>query len=211
MTDHNIVFMLLLVLLGVTFALDPQQHGNTRAWEQYTEADNSPDHRGLNNDARGQSLTSSVTVATDHEASRHTDRQTAESVEILHDQSFRGFNPYNHPVKMARFVADPGLAHLIEEVDKEEHQRLRDTTASTPEAIQRVTKAPAVETVTVHYQATKVPLLSYIWNEVINIGDLLGREVYDTLSTRISFLWRSFVKLLKSRRRRAITDASLER
>ena len=203
--------MLLLLQLGATLALDLQQHGNKGDWYyQYTKSDSPPDYHGPNNDARGQPSASVIAAQTGHEGSRHTERQNAESVEILHDDSFRGHISHsNQPVKMARFVADPSLFHLIEDVNEEEQQRLRETTTGIPEAIERVTKTSAVETVTVHYEATKVNPLTYLWNEFINLGDLLGREVYDTISARLSFVWRSFVKLLKSRRRRALTDTSI--
>ncbi|MPC08363.1 hypothetical protein E2C01_000949 [Portunus trituberculatus] len=128
-----------MLLLGVTLALKQQQHGNTRDWYQYTKSENSPDHRASNNnDMRRRLSTSSVGAAqVGREGIRHTETENAESVEILHGESFRGhINSYN-PMKMARFVADPHLVHLIEDVDEEEQETLRETTASIPLAIER--------------------------------------------------------------------------
>lgn len=111
-----------------------------------------------------------------------------------------------YPIATARFVANPNLVHLIEEVDEEELERLKESTTSSP--AERVTGATPTETVTVHYEATKVPFLTYIWTEFVNLGDLLGREVLDTVSNRLRFLWRSALRFVKSRGRRALPDTS---
>ncbi|XP_050725377.1 uncharacterized protein LOC127003049 [Eriocheir sinensis] len=114
-----------------------------------------------------------------------------------------------YPIQTARFVANPNFVHLIEEVDEEELERLREntTTSKSDSVAERVTAATPSEAVTVHYEATKVPFLRYMWNEFVNIGDLLGREVLDTVSSRLSFLWRSVVKFVKSRGKRSLPDA----
>ena len=240
------IHIVILLLLGVALALDPQlyQHfenrwtdsehlptfrytprdffdnnnahrqeekGKTRDKYQYANSDDSPEPRETDSDVRGSpSLASSrITVHTGHEGNHYMTKHNQKSIEVLQDEISRSHrNLHNYPMKMSRFVADPALIHLIEEVNEADHQRLKETTTVLPEAGVRGTDASTVETVTVHYEATKVNVISYLWNEFINLGDLLGREVLDSVTARLSFFWRSFLKFFKSRRRRALPDTS---
>lgn len=115
---------------------------------------------------------------------------------------------YSQRKSTPRFVANPDKVHLIEVVGKDELEEMYNTTG--PEAGERdVTESP-LETVTVLYEATKVSVLSFIWTELKNIGELLGREMVDTLTARLSHLWRSVVKFVQARGRRSITHHSSE-
>lgn len=209
--DHHYFFKTPRNLFVSDNAQDLEEKGKTRDWHQHTITEFSPTIRGSDGGVRGPSPSASslVTVQMGHEGGRHNTRQNVESDKILQHEISKGYiYPHNNPVKMARFVADPALMHLIEKVDEAELQRLNEPTTVSPEKGERGTEASTVETITVHYEATKVPILSYLWNEFINLGDLLGREVLDTVSSRISFLWRSLQRFFKSRRRRAFPDTS---
>lgn len=117
------------------------------------------------------------------------------------DGSFKQ-NNQSANLKMSRFVADPSKFNLIKKVEDEELEELYATTAA-PSNL-----ADEKETTEVHFEATEVNPLSFIWTELLNLGELLGRELIDTVSGKLMYLWNSFVTFVKARGRRALEGQS---
>lgn len=110
-------------------------------------------------------------------------------------------------IKMSRFVADPEKLKLVKVVNDSELQKLY---SSTVEELTDNSADEKVEVTEVHYEATKVDPLTFIWQELLNLGEALGRELFDTVSGRIMYLWNSFVRFVQARSmtRRALQSQS---
>ncbi|XP_047470836.1 uncharacterized protein LOC125026428 [Penaeus chinensis] len=117
---------------------------------------------------------------------------------------------YSRPVKASRFVADPDKKKLIVPVGEEELEQLKqEATTMQASAADRVVTESPVEASTVLYEYTQTSVLSYIWREFLNIGDLLGREVVDNMTNTLWYLWQSVVKFVQSRGRRSLPGPDL--
>lgn len=111
------------------------------------------------------------------------------------------------PAKASRFVADPDKQKLIVAVDAEEIEQLKQEVTTVSAADRVVTESPA-EASTVLYEYTQTSVLSYLWREFLNIGDLLGREVVDNMTNTLWYLWQSMVKFVQSRGKRSLPGPS---
>lgn len=194
-------------------AYDLSDEEQTRVWELYLKKGYVPDTEDLDSTLQKDQLMATVmspVAATVDKQSAHVEEEgSKKAFGNLPDNLFSSrINSYQHPVKSSRFVADPDKVHLIEEVNSEELQDLRLSTATT-EASERVATEPSVDTSTVHYEATKVNVFTFIWQELWNIGELLGREVF-SIKDRLWYLLKSLLMSIQGRRRRAIPDLSKE-
>ncbi|CAL4081422.1 unnamed protein product [Meganyctiphanes norvegica] len=143
----------------------------------------------------------------------------------VHDPSTRlglasDYEESLEPLKMSRFVADPEKAHLIQYLDADEVKKLYEkkkttTTTTTTEVpvVDRVDVADEndkEESTDVHFAYTQHSVLQLLLNELLNIGDLLGRELMDNLGGVLSYLWENLVNYVTGRKRRSISGNSTE-
>lgn len=193
-------------------AYDLSDEEQARMWELYLKKGYVPDTEDLANTLQKDQLMATImspVAAIENKQGDHSEEGSKKAFDNLPDNLFSSrINSHEHPVKSSRFVADPDKVHLIEEVNSEELQDIRLSTATT-EASERVGTEPSVETSTIHYEATKVNVFTFIWQELWNIGELLGREVF-SLKDRLWFLLKSLLMQIQGRRRRGIPDLSKE-
>ncbi|KAK4319570.1 hypothetical protein Pmani_009510 [Petrolisthes manimaculis] len=185
-------------------AYDLSEEEQTRVWELYLKKGYVPDTEDLDSTLQKDPLMATVMspVAVGEEGSK-------KAFGILPDNQFSSrIDSQQYLVKSSRFVADPDKVHLIEEVNSEELQDFHPSSTTT-EASKRVGTESSVDVSTVHYEATKVNALTFIWQEMWNIGELLGREVFN-ITDRLWYLLNSLLKYVQGRRRRGIPDLSKE-
>lgn len=197
-------------------AFDMSEEEQARLWDIYIKKGHVPDTQNLDNNSHMDSLEAAM-MATATSRPGNAQAITTDADAQVIDDFIRARNDkfsdrtisHREPIKSSRFVANPDKVHLIEVVDKAEVEELRLTT-SAPKIDERVATEASPESATVHYEATQVSVLSFLWTELKNIGELLGREMLDTLSARLWYLWKSLVKVVQARGRRAILDQSSE-
>lgn len=190
-------------------AYDLSEEEQSRMWDLHLKKGYIPD---LDSHADPPTLNTPVAAGADSEGSeeRQRDNLGMDSYSSLGGVEItKKIGSGRQPVKASRFVVDPDKKKLIVSVDEEEFEQLKQeaTTAHANAADRVVTESPA-EASTVVYEYTQVSVLSYIWREFLNIGDLLGREVVDNMSNTLWYLWQSVVKFVQSRGRRSLPGPS---
>ncbi|KAG7168306.1 hypothetical protein Hamer_G002328 [Homarus americanus] len=191
-------------------AYDMSADQQTRAWDLYLKKGSIPDHQFFNRISHMDSLSTAMTapaVDIPDDNAVALDQNSTQEAE-LHKRVKAQDSEVGDPIVgegTFRFVANPDKIHLIEVVDKEELQELYSTTVAPVVATE-----PNVDVSTVHYEATQVSLLTFIWTELINLGELLGREVVGTVSDKLWYWWKSLVKFVQARGRRSINHQSAE-
>lgn len=188
-------------------AYDLSEEEQSRMWDLYLKKGYIPEtdgHTDLNVPVAAE--------ADDSDLNNDYSRQQPAVDNYLRRQGIGVAGSNRQPVKASRFVADPEKQHLIQTVNSEEVDQMKADATSTTESIvaDRVATESPVDSSTVHYEFTQVSILSYIWREVLNLGDLLGREVVDSMSGTLRYLWRSVVEFVKSRGRRAVSGSAAE-
>lgn len=195
-------------------AYDLSEEEQDKVWDLYLNKGHVIQTEQLNNKPSMDSLSSVMNSRVDEEVM--TEKQFSEPVNWLRQNldhagpsSMKGH--HYEAVKASRFVADPDKMHLIEKVDEEEMQSLLQASTTPAGPNERVvTESAPTDTSTVRYEYTQVNVLSFLWNEFKNIGELLGREMLGSVSGTLYYLWESFVRYVRARGSRAIQDMSNE-
>ncbi|KAK7070354.1 hypothetical protein SK128_008871 [Halocaridina rubra] len=188
-------------------AYDMTAAEEARVWEEFVENGEVPEADRLNRQPNMDSLKAALNPNREEAVPSEKPFSSSEKLPRESVDESTPVHKQGGGVKSSRFVADKKKAQLIEKVDDEDIQKLRDSATTQKPDEKAATEVPE-ETSTVRYEYTQVSVLSFLWNEIRNLGELLGREMIGSVSGTLYYLWESMVRILTANSRKVITDMS---